>query len=153
MLKRLNPKVLLYIIWLQSLAATIGSLYFSELADFPPCKLCWYQRIFIYPLVLMAPIGIVKKDKVLPVYVLSLAIPGALIAGYHNLLYYNILPESTGTCEIGVSCTTKYIEYFGFITIPLLSLMGFLVLIVTAVGYMKLSSLRQISLQNQNDNR
>ena len=93
----------------------------------------------MYPLALMAPIGIIRKDtKFLPIYTLALAMPGALIAGYHNLLYYGILPESTAPCELGVSCTTKYIAYFGFVTIPLLSLVGFLVVIGCAVGYMKI---------------
>lgn len=143
MVKNLKPKLFLYVIWLQALAATVGSLYFSEIAGFPPCKLCWYQRIFMYPLVLLVPVGIVKKDALLPIYALVLAIPGALIAVYHNLLYYSILPESTAPCELGVSCTTKYIAYFGFVTIPLLSLMGFLMVIGSAMLYLKIQKVHE----------
>lgn len=120
-------KKLLYIAWVQSLLAIGGSLYFSEILKFPPCILCWYQRIFIYPLVLIIPVGIMSKDKKLPLYVLPLSITGTVIAIYHNLLYWNILPETIAPCIAGASCTTKFVEFFGFVTIPLLSLCAFLI--------------------------
>jgi len=85
----------------------------------------------MYPLVIILAIGIWKKDvKGSLVYAWPLAIIGWIIALYHNLLYYNILPESVVPCSAGISCTTKYIEYFGFVTIPLLSLLAFSVIIV-----------------------
>lgn len=115
---------------LQASIATVGSLIFSEVLKFPPCVLCWYQRIFMYPLVAILAIGIWKKDKNLPFYVLPLSVIGTIIAVYHNLLYYNILPESAAPCILGVSCTTKQIELLGFITIPLMSLASFLVITV-----------------------
>jgi len=80
-------------------------------------------------------IGIYLKDKKLPFYVLPLSVSGLFIAIYHNLLYYKILPESATPCLLGVSCTTKYIEWFGFITIPLLSLIAFLIITVCMIGY------------------
>jgi disulfide bond formation protein DsbB len=119
---------LLYIAWVQVLAAIVGSLYFSEIAKFPPCTLCWYQRIAMYPLLPILTAGILLKDKKLHYYVFPLSISGLLIAIYHNLLYYQILPESAAPCTLGVSCTTKFIEYFGFVTIPLLSLIGFVII-------------------------
>jgi disulfide bond formation protein DsbB len=118
-----------YIAFFISLAAIAGSLFFSEVMKFPPCTLCWYQRIFIYPLAFLIPVGILLKDVNLRVYSLSLLVPGALIALYHNLLYYKIIPEEISPCREGVSCTTKQLELFGFITIPLLSLITFLFLI------------------------
>lgn len=118
-----------YLAWLVALAATLGSLYFQYVLNFPPCVLCWFQRIAIYPLVLIIPVGIVRKDSSLPLYVLPLSIVGACVAVYHNLLYYNIIPESLAPCVQGISCTTKLIEWFGFITIPLLSLIAFIVVI------------------------
>ena len=130
-------KYLLYSAWVQSLVAVSGSLYFSEIVHYPPCVLCWYQRIFMYPLALIIPVGIMSKDKKLPFYVLALSGVGALVAFYHNLLYYKIIPESAAPCAAGVSCTTKFIEYFGFVTIPLLSLCGFLVIITCMVLYLK----------------
>jgi disulfide bond formation protein DsbB len=109
-----------------ALLATFGSLYFSEVADFPPCTLCWYQRIFMYPIVLIALTGLIEKDDTWTRYALPLVIPGALIAVFHNLLYYNIILEAAAPCVAGISCTTKYIEWFGFVTIPLLSLAAFI---------------------------
>ena len=105
---------LLHISWLQALAAMLGSLYFSDILHYPPCILCWYQRIAMYPLVLLIPIGILKKDKNLPYYVLPLSIIGTIIAFYHNLLYFNIIPQSLAPCVAGISCTTKFVEFFGF---------------------------------------
>jgi disulfide bond formation protein DsbB len=120
-----------YIAWFVSLAAMMGSLFFSNVKGFPPCVLCWYQRIFMYPLVLIIPIGILKKDKVLSTYVLWLASFGAIISIYHNLLYYGLV----GSVCTDFSCTTKFIEYFGFITIPFLSLVAFLIIITSMVTY------------------
>lgn len=122
-------RIVLYIAWIQSVIATAGSLYFSEIMHFPPCVLCWYQRICMYPLVILIAVGILTKDKKMPLYVLPLAIIGWGIAAFHNLLYYKILPESAAPCVAGVSCTTKFISWFGFVTIPLLSLIAFSVII------------------------
>jgi len=125
MLKFLKKNIL-YFAWVQSLLAVFGSLYFSEILHYPPCVLCWYQRIFMYPLAIIFPIAIYKKDKNIHLYVLPLIAIGTAIAVFHNLLYFNILPESAAPCIAGVSCTTKFIEWFGFITIPFLSLCSFL---------------------------
>ncbi len=125
-----NTKSLAYIAWGQALVATLGSLYFSEVKHFPPCTLCWYQRIFIYPLVFIIAVGIIKKDKNLPNYVLPLTIVGWFISLFHNLLYYGIIPESSAPCVAGISCTTKFISYFGFVTIPLLSFLAFSLIII-----------------------
>lgn len=121
----------------QAAVATLGSLYFSEILKFPPCVLCWYQRIFMYPLVIILAVGIWKKDKNLPFFVLPLSIAGALIAIYHNLLYYKIIPENTTPCILGVSCTTKFIEWLGFITIPFLSLFAFSLITILMLFYKK----------------
>jgi disulfide bond formation protein DsbB len=116
--------VFLYIAWFQALIAIIGSLYFSEILKYPPCVLCWYQRIAVYPLVIFLAVGIIRKSKDIVYYVLPLTVVGWAISVYHNLLYYKILPESAAPCLAGVSCTTKFIEYFGFITIPFLSFLA-----------------------------
>ncbi len=119
-----------YAAWVVSIVSVSGSLYASEIAKFPPCILCWYQRICMYPLVVIIAIGILKKDRHMPLYVISLSLIGFFIALYHVLLYYQIIPESIAPCIQGVSCTTKYIEWFGFITIPFLSLISFGTIIV-----------------------
>lgn len=128
---------LLYIAWLQSGIATIGSLFFSEVMKLPPCTLCWYQRICMYPLVPIIYVGMMRKDKNVGSYILPISGIGTMIALYHNLLYYKILPESIQTCALGVSCTSKYIEWFGFITIPLLSLVAFIIIDICAVLYIQ----------------
>lgn len=136
-------KVVVYFAWMVAVVATSGSLYFSEVLHFSPCVLCWYQRIFMYPLVLIMAVGILKKDKNLPYYVLPLSVVGGLVAVYHNLLYYNILPASTAPCLLNVSCTTRFFAWFGFVTIPLLSLFAFGV-ITAAMVFVWLSG-RKIS--------
>lgn len=105
---------------------TAGSLYFSQIAGFPPCVLCWYQRIALYPLIPIITVGYLLKDKNLPYYVLPLSLTGLLISIYHNLLYWKIIPESLAPCVQGISCTTKYISWFGFVTIPFLALLAFI---------------------------
>jgi len=114
-----------------------GSLFFSEVLKYPPCILCWYQRIFMYPLVVIFLVALIKKTHDFYLYALPLSVFGWLIAVYHNLLYYKILPESNAPCLLGVSCTTKFIEWFGFITIPLLSLVAYSVIIFCLLSYKK----------------
>ena len=134
---KLLQKNILYLAWVQSIIAMFGSLYFSEVMKLPPCVLCWYQRILMYPLVAIIAVGILEKNKRIYRYVLPLSITGFLIAGYHNLLYYGIIPESIQPCRLGISCTTRQIEWFGFITIPLMSLTAFVIIITCMLIYRK----------------
>lgn len=126
---------ILYLAWIQACIATIGSLYFSEVMDLPPCVLCWYQRILMYPLSLIIAVGIWRRDLALYLYVLPLSMLGLGIATYHNLLYYGILPEAIQPCLLGVSCTTRQIEWLGFITIPMMSLLAFTVISACLAGH------------------
>lgn len=119
---------ILYLAWIQSLAATLGSLYYSEIRHFAPCILCWWQRIFMYPLVIIIAVGILRKDKGLHQYVLPMSILGGLIAFYHVLLQRGVLPEAIAPCALGASCITKHVGYFGFITIPVMSATAFVVI-------------------------
>lgn len=127
----------LYLAWFQSLIAVLGSLFFSEIMKLPPCVLCWYQRIFMYPLLAILTVAIVRRDRAVAHYVLPLSIVGWGVALYHNLLYYKIIPENLAPCINGVSCTTKFFEWFGFITIPLLSLGAFTLIIACMLYYAK----------------
>lgn len=130
--------------WTISLIAMLGSLYFSEVAHFPPCTLCWYQRIAIYPLVFMIPLGIIRKDvRHLPYYALAITIPGLLVSLYHNLLYYKLIPDALAPCVAGISCTTQYIEWFGFVTIPLLSLAALILIIICMVALIRMHTNNQ----------
>lgn len=127
---------LVYVAWLQALVATGGSLYFSEVLKLPPCVLCWYQRIAMYPLVAILTVAILLREARLRAYVLPLSLTGLAIAIYHNLLYYGVIPESIQPCTSGVSCTTRQIEWLGFITIPLMALVAFIVIGVTTACYL-----------------
>lgn len=123
---------------LQATIATVGSLFFSEVMKLPPCVLCWYQRICMYPLIVILAVGIWKKDKNVALMALPLSLIGTVIAIYHNLLYYKIIPESLAPCTQGISCTTKLIELFGFATIPLLSLCAFIAIDVLIFWFYRL---------------
>lgn len=127
---KLIQKNIVYLALLQAIAATLGSLYYSEIRQFTPCVLCWYQRILMYPLVLIIAVGILRKDKHLYQYVLPMSILGLIIALYHSLLQRGILPESVAPCGIGGSCVTRFTGYFGFITIPVMSLTAFAVITI-----------------------
>lgn len=134
---RMIKNKILYVVWSTSLVAVSGSLFFSEGLHFPPCVLCWYQRVAMYPLFVILTVGILRKDRKLYQYVLPFSILGLLVSIYHNLLYYGILPESAQPCTLGISCTTKQIELFGFITIPLMSLLAFVIINLGMFVYAK----------------
>jgi disulfide bond formation protein DsbB len=130
MISQTFQKYAMRIAWTQALIAMLGSLFFSLVMQLPPCDLCWYQRIAMYPLIIILGIGIMRKDKTSLLYAFPLAVIGWVIAVYHNLLYYSILPEAMAPCKAGISCTTRYVEWFGFLTIPLLSLLAFSLILV-----------------------
>ena len=116
---------LLFAAWMVALLATAGSLFFSYVMEFAPCVLCWYQRIFLFPLVVVLARGLFPFDRGAVRYGLPLAILGWLVAAYHNLVYAGIVPESLQPCAKGVSCTEEYIRLFGLLSIPALSLIAF----------------------------
>ena len=117
--------VLPYFAWLTALLSVVGSLFFSEVMHLPPCVLCWYQRIAMYPLVPVIATGIIARDHRMKLYALPLCLVGLAIAVYHNLIYYGFIPESITPCTEGVPCNAVQIEWLGFITIPLLGLAAF----------------------------
>ena len=95
----------------------------------------------MYPLVALIGIGLVRRDRWLSLYVLPFSVAGLIIAAFHVLLYYGIIPESNAPCSAGISCTTKYIEWFGFVTIPLLSLVAFSV--ITGCAFIALKAAKK----------
>ncbi len=119
---------------LVALTATLGSLYYSEIAGFEPCRLCWYQRIAMYPLPVILGIAAWRRDAAVRWYALPLAAGGSLIAGYHWLLQ-RIPALDAGACSAGVPCTAAWVERFGFVTIPYMALSAFaLVAVLLAVA-------------------
>lgn len=113
-----------------AVVAMLGSLYFSEVAKFIPCTLCWYQRILMYPLVVVIAVGMIGRDARLPHYVLPLSVAGIAVATYHYLLEWGII-SSSPACTIGVSCASRYINWLGFITIAFLALVAFTLITIT----------------------
>ena len=124
---------ILFLCWLVSSISTMASLFFSYVMGFAPCVLCWYQRICLFPLVIILAVGLFPFDKNVVKFALPLAIAGWLTAFYHNLLYSGVIPETIQPCSQGVSCTEKYIELFGFLTIPMLSLLSFSTIITLLI--------------------
>jgi disulfide bond formation protein DsbB len=119
-----------WIAWGFALVATAGSLFFSEYSDFIPCRLCWFQRIGMYPLAAILLIAAIRRDsRGAALYGLPLAIFGSIVSIYH--IYIEHHPEAeTAACKIGAPCATKWIDKLGYITIPTLALTAFLAIIV-----------------------
>lgn len=126
-----------YLILILSIISFLATLFFSEILKLPPCVLCWYQRIALYPIIPIAAVGILRKDKHAPLYILPLSIAGWLISIYHNLLFYHILPEAIAPCQNGVSCTDKLSQTFGFIDIPFGSFIVFTIINICTIIYLK----------------
>lgn len=120
-----NGWSLLFVCWSLATVAMLGSLFLSEVMGMQPCVLCWYQRIFIYPLVFVLLAGLFPLDKGVVRYALPLAIIGWGFAVYHYLIYTGFIPESLQPCSQGVSCSEVNLELFGFITIPMLSILAY----------------------------
>lgn len=122
------------LIFITSAIGSFGSLYFSEILNLPPCSLCWYQRVFFYPIAIISLVDILRNKFEDLHHELVLSLGGLSIAIYHNLLYYGFI-ENIVPCSQGVPCTSRQIEWLGFITIPMLSLAGFIsVLFLIAVN-------------------
>ncbi len=124
-----------YLAWIVAVIATAGSLFFSEVMQLPPCLLCWYQRVAMYPLVLIIGSGIIMRDSRMKSYALPICLIGLAVSIYHNLLYYGLIPESITPCAEGISCTSRQIEWLGFITIPLMALTSFISLALCLLFY------------------
>ncbi|MBA4073307.1 MAG: disulfide bond formation protein B [Gemmatimonas sp.] len=116
---------LVFCAWLVASASTLGALFFGEVMHLPPCSLCWYQRIFMFPLALLLPFALFPFDLGVIRAALPLAGLGALVAAFHVLLVAGIIPERLEPCKQGVPCSETVIEWFGFVTIPLLSFAAF----------------------------
>lgn len=129
----------LYISFAIALIATSGSLYFSEIREFPPCTYCWYQRILMYPLVLLLGIAAVRKDLKQSLYVLPFAIIGMSISSYHYITQkIPALSNASTGCGI-IPCNVEYINWFGFITIPFLAFIAFTLIFIIQIILWRIS--------------
>ena len=111
--------------WLIASISTLGALFFSEIMELPPCVLCWYQRIFMFPLVLLLPVGLFPFDARVVRYALPLALAGWLVSLFQVLLVAGLIPEAIRPCTQGVPCSEVQIQWLGFVNIPLLSFIAF----------------------------
>ena len=122
---------LLFAAWILVTIATLGSLFFSEVMGIPVCELCWYQRVAMYPLVVILALGLFPYDPGVVRYAVPLVSVGWLIALYQVLLVIGIIPESAQPCVQGIPCSETHISLLGFLNIPILSVLTF-----TLVGFL-----------------
>jgi disulfide bond formation protein DsbB len=115
-----------------AIVSTLGSLYFSEVANFPPCRLCWFQRIGMYPLAVILPIAAWRRDPAVRWYALPLAVAGGLVSVYHMLVERYPSLEA-GSCDPTNPCSIIWVERLGYVTIPTMALSGFALIAVLLV--------------------
>ena len=119
--------------WLMACAATLGALFIGEVMGMTPCVLCWYQRIFMFPLAIILGLACLLDDRRGALYALPLAVGGAAMALYHCLLVAGIVPKAWVPCGPGPSCTEQNLEILGGIQIPWLSLAAFSAIVLLLV--------------------
>lgn len=131
--KKIAPRAYLLAFFL-SLIATLASLFLSEVAKFQPCILCWYQRIAMYPQLLLFYIAIFRQERVLKPYLIMVNVLGAIVAAYHYALQIApkgaLLPCAKDLTGVSVSCIEGYKFYLGYMSFPLMALTVFLLLII-----------------------
>lgn len=127
----------LLLAWLLALASVLGSLFLSEVMNLEPCVLCWYQRIFMFPLVFTLGFSLFARDPPGVRYSLVIAAVGWLVALYHFLLYIGFIPKGLQPCGPGLSCSDISFQLWGFMTIPLMSLIAFTALIALMLASMR----------------
>jgi len=120
------------------LASIFGSLFFSEIMKFVPCNLCWYQRLCVYPMAFIIMTGLYLKSKDTVQFLLPFTATGLFISIYHNLVYYKVITIIV-PCTESAPCTQQQLNWFGFVTIPLLSLLTFILLLTLNVATRSLS--------------
>jgi disulfide bond formation protein DsbB len=130
----------LLIAWLASIVSMVGSLFFSEVMKFVPCNFCWYQRILMYPLVILLGVAFYQQDHKVTRYVLPLSILGIIVSGYHYALQKIPALKAFEVCTSGVPCSGQYINWLGFITIPLLAFVGFTIITICMLWMRKQSN-------------
>jgi disulfide bond formation protein DsbB len=109
--------------WVVATVCMLGSLYYSQIAHFEPCELCWFQRICMYPLPFVMGVGLRRRDRGVRYYVLPLASIGALISIYHYQL--ERFPHQSSMCELANPCSLVWVWRFHFVSIPFMALSGF----------------------------
>ncbi|MBF0161918.1 MAG: disulfide bond formation protein B [Magnetococcales bacterium] len=117
--------MLIFMAWTVVASATLGSLFFSEVMGVPVCILCWYQRIALYPLTFILAVGLFPYDPKVVRYAGVLTGMGWCTALFHVLLVAGVIPEKIHPCMQGIPCSETHLVLFGFLTIPMMSLLTF----------------------------
>lgn len=117
---------------LVAVAATAGSLYFSERAGFVPCELCWYQRIAMYPMAVILLLAALRRDRAITNYAFVLAGAGFVTSAYHMQVQW--FPERSNVCGLDDPCSAKWVEGLGVFTIPQMAAMAFFLIIMFSVA-------------------
>lgn len=120
-----------------ALLAMLGSLTYSDILHYEPCKLCWFQRIFMYPEVVLLGLGLLRKDNAISFYALILSVIGAPIAFYHYLVQLGLVKAGCSTVGYSVSCAKYFTMNFGYITIPMMAFTAFLMIAFALVSFRK----------------
>ena len=128
---------LLLMAWLVATTATLGALFIGEVMGMTPCLLCWYQRIFMFPLAIILGMAAFAEDRRGAVYALPLALGGAAMAGYHSALIAGWVPKWWVPCGTGPSCSEQSLEILGGIQIPWLSLAAFIAIVILLFVYLR----------------
>ena len=125
----------LYGAWVSAFIAALGSIFLGEVMGLPICTLCWYQRMALYPLVLLLPAAILIGERRVNYYAMPFVLIGLAMAVYHNLLYYGFIRPELTPCTRDVPCTARQLELFGFLTIPLMALGTFAVIFILLLSF------------------
>lgn len=126
----------LWLAWAVALVATIGSLIYSEVIHFVPCRLCWFQRIAMYPLAVILVVGAFRKEALVKFYALPLSVVGLGISIWHYVVQ-TVPGLESGACDPSVPCSAKYVDIFGFVSIPFMAGAGFTLITVLLAFYVR----------------
>ncbi|MGH9134930.1 MAG: disulfide bond formation protein B [Ilumatobacteraceae bacterium] len=119
-----------WLAFLVAAGATSGSLYFSEVADYVPCRLCWFQRTAMYPLAVILLVAAIRRDRGARFYVVPIAAVGSIVASYHYLLEWKPSLEGGACSAVGPACADIWFRELGFVTLAFMALAGFISIIV-----------------------
>lgn len=132
----------IWLAWVVATAATVGSLIYSEVIHFEPCRLCWFQRIAMYPLSVILLVGAIRRDWKVKYYALPLALIGFAVSVWHYIIQTFPSLEG-GSCDVSNPCSSKYVNVFDFISIPFMAGTGFIVIAVLLGIYVNKNSFQE----------
>lgn len=128
-----------WLAWLVALVASVGSLMYSEVIGFEPCRLCWFQRIAMYPMAVVLLVGAIRREAAVKFYALPLSLVGLGISIWHYLIQTFPSLSEGASCDPSVPCSARYVDVFGFVSIPFMAGAGFTLISVLLLLYVRAS--------------